>query len=308
MKLISVQEYSKKAWFQKQELTEKGKNIHTQQAVLFALLQGATELAPVSSLGHGILLPAILGWKSLQMHKDFLPFMVALHLGTALALLLYFYRDWTDLCLGFLRWVTTSKSQLLKSDADHARILLLVMGASIPGGLLGFLLEKKIRVLFQSPKTAAIFLVANGLVLFGGEILKSRKKGIPLQDLPMGRAVLVGLFQAVALIPGFSRSGITMVGGIVNGLGHEEAARFSFLLATPIILGAGVLEIPKMLRDHPPQMLHLSLVGAIVSFFTAWLTTFILMKYFRSFETSKALLPFGVYCLLVGGAAYWYMS
>jgi undecaprenyl-diphosphatase len=204
--------------------------------------------------------------------------------------------------------MTTSKAQLLKSDVDHARILLLVMGASIPGGLLGFLLEKKIRVLFQSPKTAAIFLVANGLVLFGGEILKSRKKGIPLQDLPMGRAVLVGLFQAVALIPGFSRSGITMVGGIVNGLGHEEAARFSFLLATPIILGAGVLEIPKMLRDHSPQILHLSLVGAIVSFFTAWLTTFILMKYFRSFETSKALVPFGVYCLLVGSAAYWYMS
>jgi undecaprenyl-diphosphatase len=287
-----------------QDLPEKGQDIHTQQALIFALLQGATELAPVSSLGHGILLPAILGWKSLQMHKDFLPFMVALHLGTALALLLYFYRDWTSLCLGFLRRITTSKSQLRKEDSDNSRILLLVMGASIPGGLLGFLLEKKIRVLFQSPKTAAIFLIANGLVLFGGELLKSRKTGMPLHDLPMGRAILVGLFQAVALIPGFSRSGITMVGGILNGLGHEEAARFSFLLATPIILGAGVLEIPKMLKDHSPQMLHLSLIGAIVSFLTAWITTFFLMKYFRSFETSKALVPFGIYCLLVGVGAY----
>lgn len=234
--------------------------------------------------------------------------MVALHLGTALALLLYFYRDWMNLCMGFLRWLTISKSLLLQNDRNNARILFLVLGASIPGGLLGFLLEKKIRVLFQSPKTAAIFLVANGLVLFGGELLKSRKAGIPLQDLPMGRAVLVGLFQAVALIPGFSRSGITMVGGILNGLGHEEAARFSFLLATPIILGAGVLEIPKLLRDHSPQMLHLALVGAIISFFTAWITTFFLMKYFRSFETSKALVPFGIYCLLLGAGAYWYIS
>lgn len=234
--------------------------------------------------------------------------MVALHLGTALALLLYFYRDWTNLCMGFLRSMTTNKAYLSKDDSNNARILLLVMGASIPGGLLGFLLEKKIRVLFQSPQTAAIFLVANGLVLFGGEFLKSRKTGIPLQDLPMGRAILVGLFQAVALIPGFSRSGITMVGGIVNGLGHEEAARFSFLLATPIILGAGVLEIPKMLKEHSSEMLHLSMVGAIVSFFTAWITTFFLMKYFRSFETSRALVPFGIYCLLVGAGAYWYLS
>jgi undecaprenyl-diphosphatase len=242
------------------------------------------------------------------MHKDFLPFMVALHLGTALALLLYFHRDWTKLILGFLRWITIKKSDLQKEDRDHSRVLLLVMGASIPGGLLGFLLEKKIRVLFQSPKTAALFLVANGLVLFGGEFLRSRKTGILLQELPMSRAILVGLFQAVALIPGFSRSGITMVGGILNGLGHEEAARFSFLLATPIILGAGVLEIPKMVKDHSPQMLHLSLVGAVISFFTAWITTFFLMKYFRSFETSRALVPFGIYCLLVGAGAYFYLS
>ncbi len=252
-------------------------------------------------------MPALLGWQSLQMHKDFLPFMVALHLGTALALLLYFYRDWTDLILGTLRWSAKGKT-VHPEDGKNARIFLLVMAASIPGGLLGFLLEKKIRILFQSPQTAALFLAANGLVLFGGEWLKSRKAGLPLHELPLGRALLIGLFQAVALIPGFSRSGITMVGGIINRLGHEEAARFSFLLATPIILGAGVLEIPKMLKDHSPDMIHLSLVGAAVSFVTAWATTFVLMRYFRSFEASRALVPFGLYCLIAGAGAYLYMS
>ena len=279
------------------------------QAILFSLLQGTTELAPVSSLGHGVLLPLFAGWSSVSRNTQFLPFMVALHLGTALALLLYFWKDWWKLTRDtILSLASPSRGAERQEVRKNARIMGLLIVGTLPAAFLGFLLEKKIRVLFSSPAVAAAFLGINGFVLILAEYL--RKKGIPgaLADLPMPRAFIVGAFQALALIPGLSRSGITMVGGLLNGLGHEEAARFSFLLSTPIIVGAGVLEVPKLFRQGSGGMLHLAVAGGIVSFVAAYSTTFVLMRYFRSFETGRALAPFGWYCLCLSVVAGIWLS
>ncbi|MHB8544308.1 MAG: undecaprenyl-diphosphate phosphatase [Leptospirales bacterium] len=278
------------------------------QALEFSVLQGTTELAPVSSLGHGVLLPLFAGWPGVSRDPGFLPFMVALHLGTALALLLYFWKDWfrlsrgTLVCMGIL-----SPGRDRETAVKEGRTMALLVAATVPAAVLGFLLEKKIRILFASPSVAAFFLGINGIVLLVGEALR-RKERVPGQiaALSFPRAVLIGTFQSLALVPGLSRSGITMVGGILNGLDHEEAARFSFLLSTPIIVGAGILEIPKLLHGGHRGMIHVALAGGVVSFVAAYLTTFILMRYFRSFETTRALAPFGVYCLGVAVAAgFW---
>lgn len=274
------------------------------QAILFSLLQGTTELAPVSSLGHGVLLPLFAGWSGVARNPQFLPFMVALHLGTALALLLFFWKDWWALIQGSLVW-----SGLLPSGQDreesmrNGRTMGLLVVGTVPAAILGFLLEKKIRLLFSSPAVAAFFLGINGIVLILAEYLRKRQISGDLAEMKMSRALIVGSFQAMALIPGLSRSGITMVGGLLNGLGHEEAARFSFLLSTPIIVGAGVLELPKLIRHGSLSMLHLALVGGFVSFLAAFSTTFLLMRYFRSYETGKALVPFGWYCLMLSAVA-----
>ncbi len=275
------------------------------QAIWFSLLQGMTELAPVSSLGHGVLLPLFTGWSSVSHNPDFLPFMVSLHLGTALALLLFFRSDWIRLFEGGLTafgYVPKSGNQ--KALLVERRVLGFLIGGTIPAAILGFILEKKIRILFESPGIAAVFLGVNGLMLLLGERLR-RRVAVPgkIADLSMSRAILIGGFQALALIPGLSRSGITMVGGIVNGLGHEEAARFSFLLSTPIIFGAGFLEIPKLIHGGHSGMIRLSIVGGAVSFVAAYLTTSFLMRYFRSFEATRALYPFGIYCLALSVVA-----
>lgn len=269
------------------------------QAIWFSVLQGMTELAPVSSLGHGVLLPLFTGWTSVSHNPDFLPFMVSLHLGTALALLVFFRADWIRLFAGglaVLGYVPRGGDR--ESLLYEGRVLGFLIGGTIPAAILGFVLEKKIRVLFGSPAVASIFLGVNGLMLFLGERLRrqSASRG-RIGDLSMPKAVLIGGFQALALIPGLSRSGITMVGGIINGLSHEDAARFSFLLSTPIIFGAGVLEIPKLIHGGHSGMIRLSAIGGCVSFAAAYLTTFFLMRYFRSYEAFRALYPFGIYCL-----------
>ncbi|MHB1286286.1 MAG: undecaprenyl-diphosphate phosphatase [Leptospirales bacterium] len=278
------------------------------QAIEFSVLQGTTELAPVSSLGHAVLLPLFAGWTNVTRSSNFLPFMVALHLGTALALLLYFWKDWLRLSLGSLVCLgILPEGGKREEHRRQGRTMALLVAGTIPAAILGFLLEKKIRILFASPSVAALFLGINGIVLLVGESLRKRDKlPLPLSGLPFSRALVVGAFQALALIPGLSRSGITMVGGILNGLEHEEAARFSFLLSTPIIIGAGIVEIPKMIKGAPAGTVHVALVGGAVSFVAAYLTTFILMRYFQSFEATRALAPFGIYCLaLACTAGFW---
>ncbi|HZS85451.1 MAG TPA: undecaprenyl-diphosphate phosphatase [Stellaceae bacterium] len=274
------------------------------QALFTAILQGLTELFPVSSLGHAVILPGLLGWQIDQQAPSFLPFLVVLHLGTAAALLLYFWRDWID----FLRALLGQPTKAPR--AELLRLLALVVVATIPAVVIGFALEKELRHLFGVPAIAAVFLIVNGFVLFAGERLRRRAgrrfqsaQGGGLSMLGWRGALLIGFWQCTALIPGISRSGATMVGGLLAGLHHKEAARFSFLIATPIIAGAGVLEVPKMLHQAGGAgFTALALWAGLVAGLTALLSVAFLMRYFRTHDF-EALDPFAWYCWAAGGAA-----
>ena len=273
----------------------------TIQAIAIAILQGATELFPVSSLGHAVVLPAVLRWTLDQQGPEFLPFLVMLHLGTAAALLLYFWRDWLALFLGVLG--LSSMHQMRESR----RVFLLIVVATIPAVVVGFALEHYLRALFAAPVIAASFLVVNGLLLLFGERLRGRGHR-PLSSLSIADALSIGLWQCTALIPGISRSGATIVGGLLRGIDHEGAAHFSFLIATPVILGATVLEVPKLLRaDVPPGTFGLAAIAAIVAGVTAFASTAFLMRYFRRHD-AWALNPFAYYCIAVGLAAAVYLA
>ena len=270
------------------------------EATLIALLQGATELFPVSSLGHAVVVPALLHWSMDQRAPAFLPFLVMLHLGTATALLLYFWRDWWALLLGVLG-LSASAHQVRESR----RVFLLIVIATIPAVVVGFALEKYLRTLFGSPVIAAGFLAVNGLLLLFGE----RIRGIgdrPLSSLTTMDALAIGCWQCTALIPGISRSGATIVGGLLRGVNHEGAAHFSFLIATPVILGATVLEVPKLLHAQVPAgTVQIAALAAVVAGVTAFLSTAFLMRYFRKHD-DIALNPFAIYCIVAGlGSVAW---
>ena len=267
----------------------------TIQALVIAILQGATELFPVSSLGHAVVLPALLRWGLDQHSPEFLPFLVMLHLGTATALLAYFWQDWWAILTGLLGIGGVHQVK------ESRRVFILVVIATLPAVILGFLLEKFVRGLFGSPAVAAGFLIANGLLLLFGEKLRGRGNAQRhLSTLTRMDAFSIGCWQCTALIPGISRSGATIVGGLLRGINHEGAAHFSFLIATPIILGATVLEVPKLLREHVPAgVLGTSLLAAVVAGVTALLSTWFLMRYFRNHD-SWALNPFAYYCVAAG--------
>ncbi len=272
------------------------------QAIVIAILQGATELFPVSSLGHAVVLPAVLRWPLDQGSPAFLPFLVMLHVGTAVALLAFFWRDWLALGLGVLGLSGAHQNQ------ESRRVFLLIVVATIPAVIVGFLLEHYVRGLFASPLIAAVFLAINGLLLLFGERLRARGNERELSSLTVGDALVVGVWQCAALIPGISRSGATIVGGLLRGINHEGSAHFSFLIATPIIIGATVLEVPKLLHtDIPPGTLGLSAVAAVVSGIVALLSTWFLMRYFRH-NDKWALNPFAYYCLAAGIAAAAYLE
>jgi undecaprenyl-diphosphatase len=263
------------------------------QAIVIAILQGATELFPVSSLGHAVVLPALLHWPLDQHSPEFLPFLVMLHLGTATALLLYFWRDWWALATGILGIGTTHQV------SEARRVFVLIVIATIPAVIVGFLLEKYVRGLFGTPLVAAVFLVVNGLLLMAGERLRSHGHR-PLSSLTMFDAFTIGCWQCTALIPGISRSGATIVGGLLRGIDHEASAHFSFLIATPIILGATVLEVPKLLHEGvPPGTFGVASIAAVVAGVTAFASTAFLMRYFRQHDV-LALNPFAYYCFVIG--------
>ena len=268
----------------------------TIQALIIAILQGATELFPVSSLGHAVVLPALLQWGINQRSPEFLPFLVMLHLGTATALLGYFWKDWWAITTGLLG---IGGAHQVK---ESRRVFVLVVIATIPAVIVGFTLEKFVRGLFGSPVIAASFLIVNGLLLLFGERLRGRGNADRhLSTLSRMDAFTIGCWQCTALIPGISRSGATIVGGLLRGINHEGAAHFSFLIATPIILGATVLEVPHLLHaEVPPGVLLTSAIAAVVAGITALASTAFLMRYFRQHD-SWALNPFAYYCLLAGG-------
>ena len=281
------------------------------QAIVIGALQGISELFPVSSLGHSVLLPAFFGWDNVvtsqsASESSFLAFIVGLHVATAIALLIYFRADWARIIRGFFRTLKTRRAE----TTDERMAWLLVVG-TIPVGLTGLLLEHPLRTLFAKPLAAACFLTINGLILFAGEHLRRRsvvRHGAienggsgeeptrRLDTLQYREAGVIGAFQTFALLAGISRSGITMVAGLLRGLDHEDAARFSFLLATPVILAAGLYKLPDLLGPLGNGIRSQVLVGSLSAGVTAYLSVRFLMRYFET----RTLRPFAVYCVSLG--------
>ena len=268
-------------------------------AYALAVLQGITELFPISSLGHAVIVPSLLGWSIDQHSPAFLPFVVVLHLGTAAALLLYFWRDWLFIAEG----LTGLGSRGNRAAADARHLLMLIVVATLPAVVIGFLFEKWVRALFASPLVAALFLIVNGLLLLLGDRMRDRAsedRRHRLGALGWRGALTIGLWQCAAFIPGISRSGATMVGGLFAGLQHSEAAHFSFLIATPIIAGAGVLEVPKLLAQPGGAITTLAIGTGITAGVTAYASIAFLMRYFRRYNFDDALVPFAIYCWMAG--------
>jgi undecaprenyl-diphosphatase len=271
-------------------------------AFAIAILQGVTELFPISSLGHAVIVPSLLRWPIDQHSPEFLPFLVVLHVGTAVALLIYFWREWLAIALGILRRGPGS--------ADAWRALGLIVIATLPAVVIGLLFEKLVRGLFASPIVAALFLIANGFLLLLGDWLRVRSEARASRTpkttaLGWSGALAIGFWQCLAFLPGVSRSGAAIVGGLVAGLQHAEAAHFSFLIATPIIAGAAVLEIPKLLALPGHGISGLALASGVVAGVTAYLSIAFLMRYFRRHDFDDALVPFAIYCWAAGaGAAF----
>jgi undecaprenyl-diphosphatase len=274
------------------------------QAIVLGLLQGLSELFPISSLGHSVILPKLLGWNINQNDPFFLTFLVATHLATAIVLFFYFWQDWKNIFLGMLRSLSLRQ---ITSDNYYGKLGWLLVVGTIPAGVIGLLLKDKIQSLFASAFSAAFFLILNGFVLYTAEILRKKRlennselgSDERIARLNWRQAVKVGISQIIALIPGFSRSGATMTGGLLVGLSHEDAARFSFLLATPIIGAAAALELPQFFYAQNYSLIGPSIAGAVAAAIAAYFTVKFLVKYFH---TNK-LTPFAIYCI-AGGAIY----
>jgi undecaprenyl-diphosphatase len=279
------------------------------QAVVLGLLQGVSELFPVSSLGHSVILPRLVGWNIHQNDSYFITFLVATHLATAIVLLGFFWRDWVRILKGLGR---SLRDREIATDDTDARLAWLLIVGTIPAGILGLALEHKLRHAFASAQSAAIFLMLNGLLLYGAELLRRRapvhETGDP--DARVARKVSwkgatgVGTAQALALIPGFSRSGASMGGGLLLGLSNEDAARFSFLLATPIIGAAAALKLPELFGHQGDGIRGQALVASLCSAVTAYLAVRFLMRFFQT----NRLTPFAVYCFLAGVACSLYFA
>ena len=278
------------------------------QAIILGLLQGVSELFPVSSLGHSVILPRLLGWNIHQNDKYFITFLVATHLATAIVLLGFFWRDWVRIVKGLGR--SLRDRGIDPADTDAKLAWLLVLG-TIPAGILGLLLEHKLRHVFASARSAAFFLLLNGFLLYGAELLRRRAPQVEedddariAQQMTWGGAFGVGAAQALALIPGFSRSGATMGGSLLMGLSNKDAARFAFLLATPIIGAAAILKLPELFGSQGSGVRGQALVGALCSAATAYLAVRFLMRFFER----NTLVPFAIYCVAAGLAASLYFA
>jgi undecaprenyl-diphosphatase len=272
------------------------------QAVILGLLQGVAEPFPISSLGHGVVLPRLAGWNIHQNDKFFLTFLIATHLATAIVLFFFFLSEWKRIFAGL--WRSLRDREIRADDVDAKLGWLLIVG-TIPAGVIGLLLEHPLRSLFASAQSAAAFLIVNGFLLLGFERLRRRppragdEKGDPqteISRMSWRQAIAIGTAQAAALVPGVSRSGITMGGGLLVGLSNEMAARYSFLLATPIIGAAAALKLPELFGHTGDGVRGPALVGALCAGFT----TFFAVKFLLRFFESNRLTPFGIYCVAFG--------
>ena len=273
------------------------------QALILGLTQGIAEPFPVSSLGHGVIIPGLFGWNIHQNDDYFLAFLVATHCATAIVLFFYFLADWMRIFRGFGRSV---RRRGIAPGDDDARLAWLLIVGTIPAGILGLALQHPLRTLFASPETASLFLILNGILLLAFERLRRRQPeagdGEGDSDpriahrLSLKQAAAIGTAQAAALIPGISRSGMTMGGGLLAGLSNEDAARFGFLLATPVIAAAGFLKLPELFGSTGDGVRGPALVGALAAAFTTFLAVRFLLRFFRT----NRLTPFGIYCLVAG--------
>jgi undecaprenyl-diphosphatase len=328
------------------------------QAIVIALIQGVTELFPVSSLGHSVLVPAWIGgsWQTLvtqssEAHSEssfYLAFLVALHVATALALLWFFRADWIRIVTGFFRSVGRSISERrFTATGQDERLAWLIVIATIPVGITGVALEHVFRTALAKPVAASAFLFINGLILLAGDRFARMQRaaaraarrqrvadGAPpstaeehalpaeefsasgarsasdlaaayasdarISGLPYTDGLRIGILQIFALFAGISRSGITMVGGLWRGLGYEDAVRFAFLLATPVILAAGVLKLPSLFGKAGDHIHGQVIVGMLVCGVAAYLSVRYLVKYFET----RTLLPFAIYCLVAGAVSF----
>jgi undecaprenyl-diphosphatase len=280
------------------------------QAIVLGFLQGVTELFPVSSLGHTVLFPTLFGWNQLvkaqsQSESFWLAFVVTLHVGSALGLLAYYWREWVRIVSAFFRTLAKRRIQ-----TGTERLAWLIIAASIPTGVLGLIFEHQVRTLTAKPEVAAIFLMVNGLLLFGAERFRRRAEvrelavregakadgGRELDTLEYREALTIGVAQSSALVAGISRDGVTMGAGLGRGLDHSDSARYAFLLATPIILAAGIFKLPDLLGHLGDGIRGQALVACAVAAVTAVFTVAYLVRYFKT----KTLIPFALYCLLFG--------
>jgi undecaprenyl-diphosphatase len=316
------------------------------EAVVVGAFQGITELFPVSSLGHSVLVPALVGGRwadDLSVsapESPYLAFIVGLHVATAAALLVFFWRDWLRILAGF---ATSLRYRRIQTPEE--RLAWLIIVGTIPVGLAGLALEHLFRTTLGKPLPAAAFLIINGVILFAGERLRRRvpasvggaddsdvdravdtasgsevdgavgsavgrgrgqldESDLRLARMPMARGVLIGSAQILALLPGISRSGVTMVAGLMRGLNHDDAARFAFLLATPVILAAGVLKIPDLFGPLGAGIHGQVLAGSVASFVSAYFAVRFLTRYFHT----RTLMPFAIYCTVAGAASYFWLA
>ncbi len=280
------------------------------QAIVIGFLQGFSELFPVSSLGHSVLVPAWLGWDTYRQ-SYFVAFLVGLHVATALALAWFFRAEWVRIIDGLLTSIKTRRI-----DSPDQRLGWLLVVATVPAGLAAIAFQKILQDQFAKPLAAAVFLTVNGFILMASERLRRRadvralaarsprstesdEPGRRLDTLSFKEAGIVGVAQVFALIAGISRSGITMAAGLVRGLDHEDAARFSFLLATPVILLAGLYKLPDLVGSAAKGIHFQILVGSICAFVGAYLSVRFLVRWFKT----RTLWPFAVYCLVVGAVS-----
>jgi undecaprenyl-diphosphatase len=280
------------------------------QAIVLGVLQGVTELFPISSLGHTVLFPTLFGWNALvkvqsQSDSFWLAFVVLLHVGSAIGLLIYYRRDWVEIIAAF--FATLGKR---RAETSTERLAWLIIVASIPAGVLALVFESQLRTLTAKPEVAAIFLMVNGLFLFAAERFRKRaevrelavREGAKpdgarrLETLEYREALVIGAAQSTALVAGISRDGVTMGAGLGRGLDHSDSARFAFLLATPIILAAGIVKLPDLLGHLGDGIRGQAVVAMIAAAVTAVFTVSFLVKYFKT----RTLVPFAVYCVLFG--------
>lgn len=271
------------------------------QALIFGAVQGISELFPISSLGHSVVLPRLLGWHINQQDPFFLTFLVATHFATATVLFFFFFHDWIRIIKGIFR--SLQNREIAANDSAAKLGWLLIIG-TIPAGILGILFEESLKKLFAQPQFVAGMLIINGIILFGAELIRRRKKEQTekgsderISKLTFGKALTVGAMQSLALLPGLSRTGSAITGSLLVGLSHEDSARFAFLLATPIIGAAALLKLPELASSQNTQMIGPTLVGTVAAGIAAYLSVKFLTQYFET----KKLTPFAFYCVFFGG-------